>query len=184
MVHTRLLDHFIKVVLSLTDTKEVPAEPPLELLGLPNICRLGTRARDCVELEKALNSEGRDFRMQALQERERLEDNGFGDQLMEMQQTLWPVELLRTLRFKIDKLFEYKIDDDYALQWCQGKVTEIISESKNKHMIVKVEWNNDCLKECDPKITRERLMRTKWNPEEPANGAWREDLHHKIVKSK
>ena len=132
----------------------------------------------------ALNSEGRDFRMQLLRERERLEDNGFGDQLMEMQQTLWPVELLRTPRFKINKLFEYKIDDDYALQWCQGKVTEIISESKNKHMIVKVEWTNDCLKECDPKITRERLMRTKWNPEEPANGAWREDLHHKIVKSK
>ena len=108
---TNLLDHFIKVVLPLADTKEVPAEPPLELPGLPNICRLGSRARDCVELEKALNSEGCDFRMQALQERERLEDNGFGDQLIEMQQTLWPVELLRTPGFKIEKLFEYKIDD-------------------------------------------------------------------------
>ena len=60
------------MVLPLADTKEVPAEPPLELLSLPNICRLGSRSRDCVELEKALNSEGRDFRMQALQERERL----------------------------------------------------------------------------------------------------------------
>ena len=89
---TELLDHFIKVVLPLADTKEVPAEPPLELPGLPNICRLGTRVRDCVELEKSLNSEGRDFRMQALQGIERLEDNGFRDQLMEMQQTLWPVK--------------------------------------------------------------------------------------------
>ena len=94
----------------MADTKEIPAEPPLELPGLQNICRLGSRARDCVELE-ALNSEGCDFRMQALQERERLEDNGFGDQLMEIQQTLWPVELLRTPGFKIEKLFEYKIDD-------------------------------------------------------------------------
>ena len=88
------------MVLPLADAKEVPAEPPLELPGLPNICRLGSRARDCVELEKALNSDC-DFRMQALQERERFEDNGFGDQLMEMQQTLWPVELLMTPGFKI-----------------------------------------------------------------------------------
>ena len=72
---------------------------------------------------------------------------------------------MRTPGFKIDKLFEYKIDDDYALQWYQGKVIEIISQSKNKHVIVKVKWNNGCLKEGHPKITRERLMRTKWNPE-------------------
>ena len=178
-----LLDHFVKVVLPLADIKTVPAEPPLELPGLPNICRLGTRAKDCIDLENSLHSEDRDFRMQALRERERLEDNGFGDQLMEMQQTLWPIESLRTPGFKVDKLFEYKVGDDYALQWCQGKVIEYISQSKNKHVIVKVEWNKDCLREGDPKITREKLIRSNWNPEVPADGAWREDLYHKIVKS-
>ena len=66
------------MVLPLADTKEVPAEPPLELPSLSNICQLGTRAcGDCVELEKVLNSEGRDFRMKLLQERERLGIMGF-----------------------------------------------------------------------------------------------------------
>ena len=177
---TELLDHFVKVVLPLADIKEVTNEPPLELPGLPNICRIGTRAQDCIELEDALNSEDREFRLQALHKREKLEDDGFGDQLMEMQQNIWPVKSLRTSGFKIDKLFEY---DDDELQWCQGKVTGFISESKNKHVIVKVKWNKECLKEGDPEITREKLIRTKWNPETQMDGAWREDLYHKIVKS-
>ena len=179
-----LLDHFVKVVLPLADTKEVPTEPPLELPGLPEMCRLGQRAQDCIELEKTLKSEDSDFRLRALREREKLEENGFGDQLMEMQQTLWPLESLRTSDFKVDKLFECTIDDEPDLQWYQGKVVEYISESKNKHVIVKIEWNEDCLREGDPKITREKLLRTNWNPEEPCDGAWREDLYHKILKSK
>ena len=47
---TELLEHFVNVVLPLAEFKKVPAEPPLELPGLPNICRLGTRAKDCIDL--------------------------------------------------------------------------------------------------------------------------------------
>ena len=40
-------------------------------------------------------------------EQERPEDSGVGDELMEMQQMLWPVEQLRAQDFDIDMLFEY-----------------------------------------------------------------------------
>jgi hypothetical protein len=71
-------------------------------------------------------------------ERERLEDSGIGDELMEMQQVLWPVEWLRLKDFAIDMLFEYKDDNGTTLMWCQGKVVDFIREVKDKHVFVKI----------------------------------------------
>jgi len=179
---TELLEHFVQVVLPLAETEVEPDEAPLELPGLPrSMCKLGTRAQDCIDLEQSLGSEERVFRLQALKKRESLQNNGFGDELEQMQQHLWPLEKLRAGKFKIDKLFEYKEEDEYVLQWCQGNVTKFISEKEEKHVIVEVKWNGDCLSENDPRSTREILMRTKWNPNKPADGAWREDLHDKIL---
>ena len=101
-----------------------------------------------------------------------------------MQQTLWPVASLQKEDFQIDMLFEYSDDDGPVMQWCQGKVIEFIRESEDKHVIVKIKWNEQCLKEADPKVTKQKLMRSKWNLDKPADGAWREDLHHKILKIK
>ena len=83
---TELFDHFVTVVLPLAGTHEVPDEPPLELPGLPtNLKHLGTRAQDCVDLAKELGSQERKFRLDALRKRDQLEENGFGDQLSEIQ---------------------------------------------------------------------------------------------------
>jgi hypothetical protein len=89
-----------------------------------------------------------------------LEDDGYGDELMKMQQTLWPLEALRSSDFSLDKIFDYKVGDQLTLQWCQGKITKFISE-KNTHVVVEVEWNDECLVDGDPKVTREKLASTK-----------------------
>ena len=41
-------------------------------------------------------------------EQERLEDDGIGDEFMEMQEILWPIKRLRAKDFAIDMLFEYE----------------------------------------------------------------------------
>jgi hypothetical protein len=48
-------------------------------------------------------------------EQERLEDDGIGDELMEMQEILWPIKRLRAKDFAIDMLFEYEDDDGSTL---------------------------------------------------------------------
>ena len=68
-------------------------------------------------------------------------------------------------------LFEYSDDDGLVLQWCQGEVIEFTKELDEKHVIVKIEWNEKCLKEGDSTITKQSLLRTKWNPDKPSNGA-------------
>ena len=52
--------------------------------------------------------------------------------------------------------------------------------------IVKIKWNETCLQPGDPKVTRQVLKKSKWNPHKKdawrwrTNGAWREDLFHLI----
>ena len=160
----------------------MPPEPPLKLPGLPtSLMHLGTQAQDCIDFESSLGSDEREFRLKALKNIERLENNGFGDQLEGMQQTLWPVELLRGGVFKIDKLFEYKVGQEATLQWCQGTVVKVLKEN-DRFYIVEVEWDKECLSDGDQKKSWEKLLSTKWNPEKPGNGVWRQDLRHKLLK--
>jgi hypothetical protein len=132
----------VKVVLPLANTKVVPDAPPMNLPGLPSLPALGTVAHDITALEETYDNAGLQLRMDAMVERERIEDSGIGDELMEMQQVLWPVEWLRAKDFVIDMLFEYKDDDGSTLMWCQGKIVDFIREVKDKHVFVKIEWND------------------------------------------
>ena len=65
------------------------------------------------------------------------------------------------------KFFEE--DDTEVLQWCQGVVVAV--KSKNK---VHIEWNDNCLRKGDPKITEETFMVSKWNKH--VEEAWRLDV--------
>ncbi len=52
---------------------------------------------------------------------------------------------------------------------------------KDKHVFVKIEWNDKYVRDGDSKVTKNQLKKMKWNPNTPVGGAWREDLHHKIM---
>ena len=43
--------------------------------------------------------------------------------------------------------------------WCQGKVVDFIRELKDKHVFVKIEWSDKCVREGDLKITKKQLKR-------------------------
>ena len=178
----KLLDHFVNIVLPLADVNEVLVEAPIELPGLPELYQLGTRAQDSIELDKSLNKNSVQFRLRTMHKREKLEHCGYGDELMELQQHLWPEESVSAGKFKLDKLFEYKDGDKVVLKWCQGKVIECINEKQGTHFVVKVKWNSKCLRDGHPEVTTEKLMRTNWNLDVQSYAAWREDLYEKVLK--
>jgi hypothetical protein len=169
---SELMEHFVMVVLPLEDTEVVPDALPMNLPRLPSLPELGTVAHDVFALEEDNNNAGLQLRINAMVERERLEDSGFSDLLMEIQEVLWPIKRLRAKDFAIDMLFEYKDDEESTLMWCQGKVVDFIRESKEKHVVVKIEWSDKCVKDGDPKIAKNQLKKTKWNPNVPIGGAW------------
>ena len=45
--------------------------------------------------------------------------------------------------------------------WCQGKVVDFIRESKDKHVFVKIEWSDKCVREGDLKIRKNQLKKVK-----------------------
>ena len=51
-------------------------------------------------------------------------------------------------------LFEYEDDDGSTLVCCQGRVVAFIKESIDKHVYVKIEWSDKCVRDGDLKITR------------------------------
>jgi len=135
----------VKVVLPLANTEVVPVAPLMNIPGLPSLLALGTVAHDITALEET---------MDAMVEQEKLKDSGIGNKLMEMQRVLWPVEQLRPKDFAIDMLFEYEEDDGSTLMWCQGKVVDFIREMDDKHVFVKIEWSDKCLRDGDSKVTK------------------------------
>ena len=61
-------------------------------------------------------------------------------------------------------------------------MTGFVSERIDTRVIFKAKWNAKCLRDGDPTITREKLVRKSWNPKEQLAGAWRRDLYDKILK--
>ena len=59
-------------------------------------------------------------------ERDRLQDNGYGDELMEMQQILWPKDRILNNDYAIDMLIGVTEEGEDLLVWCQGKVIKCV----------------------------------------------------------
>ena len=66
----------------------------------------------------------------------------------------------------------------------QGEVIDVkrVSVGKKNEIFVMVKWDEQFV-ESEP-VTREILMKSKWNMDKPGYRAWREDLHHKLLKIK
>ncbi len=102
------------------NTEVVPDAPLMNLPGLPSMPMLGTVAHVGTALEENNDNAGLQLRINAMVEQERLEDDGIGDELMEMQHVHWLVKQLRVKDFTIDMLFEYEDNDGSTLMWCQN----------------------------------------------------------------
>ena len=182
-----LLQHLTMVVIPLQRTLKVPEHPPMNLPTRPSLPTLGTKASDIVDMDLQSTQQNIQLRIDAYKERERLEEEGFGDQLSELQQFSWKIfdgSKLKSSPWGIDMLCEY-VDDECERMyvWCQGKVVELVRQSDTE-AVVKIKWNEACLQPGDPKVTRHVLKKSKWNPQKKdawkTNGAWREDLLHLI----
>jgi hypothetical protein len=97
---SELMDQFVKVVvLPLQDTEIVPDAPPMNLPGLPTLPTLGTVAHNITTLEEQNNNAGLQLRIKAMLEQERMEDDGIGNELMEMQKKTLACQTIVSKRF-------------------------------------------------------------------------------------
>ena len=177
-----LLKHLIEVVIPLDTSKMLPDRPPLNLPKRPDLAILGTLSADRKDLDNTCLAKEQRIRLNAMLERDRREDNGRGDQLMEMQEAVIPVDRMRKGGFKVDICFEFDDVTGPVLEWCQGTVVRLIKYKEDQnHLKMEVRWDEECLREGDMKLSVEKCLKSKWNPEKHTKGAWREDLHQLVI---
>jgi len=145
----------------------------------PKMATLGTRASDVIALDNNTHDAETTIRLNAIKEREILEDGGYGDRLQDYQGSvsIFKNEELKKTPFRIDMLFDY---GDEGLNWAQGNVVELVKEKSKNIWIVKIEWDEKCVMEGEDSVTREELRRKNWNPDTHVEGVWRKDLRHLI----
>jgi hypothetical protein len=183
---SELFEHFVTKVIPMEATHAVPDKPPINLPKRPDELKIGTKSAGLIDLDNTLLAKEDRIRIEAMKERDRLEGNGFGDQLMEMQESSWPVERILDDGFKIDMCFEYRDDEGTKmLQWCRGVIESIISDKSltGNYIVVMIKWNDEYVKQGDRNPTKEKLRKKDYNPEMHGNGSWREDLHHLLKTS-
>ena len=176
----------MNVVIPLELSKSIPTHPPVELPKRPDELTLGTKSAGLIDLDNSLLEKEHAVRISAMKERDRLESNGLGDQLNEMQSATWPVQKILAGRFKIDMCFCYQDDEgNETLQWCQGIVVQIQSDkSKEKNYInVLVKWKDKDVVDGGSNPTKEMLKMRDYNPETICNQSRQEDLHHLLVSA-
>lgn len=116
----------------------------------------------------------------AMQEKNRLEEEGFGDQLAEIQQTSWPLDrIVSGKEFLVDMCFHCR---DSTLQWYRGRIDSVVNDksSKNNTIEVMILWNEEHMDEGQMNPTKQILRKTLWNNSIHVNGTWREDLRHRL----
>ena len=86
-----------------------------------------------------------------------------------------------TKGFKIEKLFEYPEEGELKLIWCPGTVLKVIKRD-DKLIKADIEWDPEFIGEGEATESTELLKKHLWNPSKPKEGAWRQDLLHKLRK--
>ena len=105
---------------------------------------------------------------------------GIGDQCEYINEVNWPGKLLKK-GYKIEKLFTYIGDEEDKLLWIPGEVIEVLTRYDNK-IVASIKWDEDMIGARESDESDESLYKTKWNPDKPDPGAWRQDLQHLMLK--
>ena len=168
----QLLNHLIEKVIPMTGQQEVPSEPPINFPEPPEMMTLGTESELAFVYKFGTIENIQEMKASAATRRDTMEAEGKSDCWAARQQNIMPKVNSELIGFKIEMLFQYDNEDGTTyVNWCNGVIISILNE---KSYYVKVRWNQECLGQGEPKITKEKLLASKWNPNKAAKGAWRE----------
>lgn len=172
---SRELLNFLKsTVLPIEIKRGIPSEPTTNYVATVSInYELGT-VSDLQFVDESINTKSSELAMDAIEERERREQEYETDRQSRLQPSIMPKVDESLVGFSIELCFEYDDDDDstyYA--WCDGVVHSIVNE--NSRMVM-IKWNEKKIQEGDARINRHKLGISGWNPKNPKPGAWRKFL--------
>ena len=172
---SRELLNFLKdTVLPIERERGIPSEPATNYAISVSInYELGTIS-DLQFVDESINTKSSDdLAKDAIEERERSEQEYETDRQSRLQPNIMPKVDESLVGFNIEYCFEYVSDDDDStyLAWCDGVVHSIVNE--NSRMVM-IKWNEKKLREGDAEISRHKLGIRGWNPKKTQTGGLEE----------
>jgi hypothetical protein len=164
-----LRDYLIETIIPEQRKRGIPNAPTVNIPTRGDRNKLGTKSLDVQDLQ-----ERREKERQAIQDggegmRDNMEAEGTVDRYEQFQGPMPTVDET-FVGAKIEQLWDFTEKGGTVVQqWCQGVVVAVKKNSK-----VHIEWDKSCVRDGDPKITQERLLKTKWNKH--VEEAWRMNL--------
>ena len=126
-----LMEHFVNVVLSMTEERGVPNEPPLKFQDNTTKYTLGTQSALIVNHASMNTKTTEQIKAEAMVERARREVEGETDRDANLQTHSMPDVDETLVGFPIEYCFSYLDDDGGEYHaWCDGVVERIISTEK------------------------------------------------------
>ena len=147
---------------------------------IPDMAKLGITSSDVENYYKKQDETEDELRLQTLKQREQEELMGVYDQAEYLNEVSWPEKKLKK-GYKIEKLFEYPEEGELKLIWCPCIVSKVIKKD-DKLIKADIEWDPEFIGEGEATESTELLKKHLWNPSKPKEGAWRQDLRHKLRK--
>ena len=95
------------------------------------------------------------FKSDCMKEFDRRVTNGEIDVLLEMQSLTVPPRNESIVGYELEMWFGFPNND-----WYRGKVIEVKNEKTD---IMRIEWNEECIHEDDPKVTVQYLTTREYN---------------------
>ena len=113
-----------------------------------------------------------EMKTSAATRRDTMEAEGKSDRWAARQQNIMPAVNSELIGFKIEMLFQYDNEDGTTyVNRCNGDIISILNKKSD---YVKVRWNQECLGQGGPDITKQKLLASMWNPNKASKEAWRE----------
>ncbi len=166
-----LLNVLKDTVLPIEKERGIPSEAATDFAASVSInYDLGT-VSDLQFVDESINMKSsKELTKDAIQERERREQEHETDRQSRLQPSVEPKIDQSLVGFNIEVCFEYINDDDNStyIAWCDGVVDSIANE---KNRLVMIKWNEKKLVEGDQKISQQKLGVRGWNPKTPKSGA-------------
>jgi len=172
----QLLAHLMNVVIPLADVLKVPAEAPLKMPAPPPMKNLGTTSDLALDIVKGSDDKLAEFKAKTNATLQQMYADGERDNLQYLQRSIKP-KIEDMEGFKLEYYFQMtnKADQSTYNDWAHGVIINVINA---RTRTVKVKWHESCVNkdEGEQDETIEKLMVSKWNPNRPTSGAWREYL--------
>ena len=153
-----LLEHLVETIIPEQQKRGIPKVPPVELPSRGIRHQLGTKSKDMDVLDQKYKELENEFVEGAHELRDELEKDGVVDR-HERLQPVRPKVNEDLIDARIEQLWGFEEPDGTVVdQWCRGTIVAVKKNNK-----VHIKWDDECVRDGDPGVTGEILLKTKWN---------------------